>query len=876
MTAAEIRKAFLDFFRSKDHKLVSSSSLIPGDDPTLLFTNAGMVQFKSVFTGDETRAYTRAVSCQKCMRAGGKHNDIENVGHTARHHTFFEMLGNFSFGDYFKKDAILFAWELLTRVYNLPEEKLWVSVYEQDDEALKIWKDNTGMSADRIVRLGKKENFWQMGETGPCGPCSEILIDRGTEAGCGRKECAVGCDCDRYLEIWNLVFMQYFRDHDGNLTQLPKPSIDTGMGLERIAAVLQGKLNNFDTDLFSGIISAISSETGIEYKKSPETDISIRVIADHIRAATFLLSEGLTPSNEGRGYVLRRVIRRASRHARLLRVEDPVLFKFVDSVIDTLGDTYPGIINEKERTRKILRIEEERFTKTLNQGINRLDSIIENMKKSGSDTINGEELFRLYDTFGFPLDLARDIANDSGLKIDEAGFSLAMENQKKKARASWVVEDIRSPGIYRELIDKYGPTEFLGYESISGRSTILAIVKNGKETGKISEGDEAEIILDRSPFYGESGGQAGDTGTITGDNMKSIVTDTRKPAGNIHLHKVKVISGDLQKGDEVLCEVDKDRRFAIMRNHTATHLLHASLRSIIGEHVKQSGSLVSDDKFRFDFTHFHALDGDEIEEIEKMVNDVILENRKVFTEIKTIDEAVSSGAMALFGEKYGDTVRVVTVEDFSRELCGGTHCSATGQIGPFVITSEGSVAAGIRRIEAITGHAAINYLKRRSSELNSISALLRTDAPLDKLAGILEEVKALKKEIEQLKTSVSSPNGRDIIQSARDINGVRVVSFRQDGLSMNDLRTLSDNLKNRIKSGVVFIASGNNGQASLICSVTRDLQNRYHAGEILKEIALACGGRGGGKAHMAQGGTKELDKLDKAVDMIYDIIKGTG
>ncbi len=872
MRSPVIRDSFLEYFRSKDHKIISSSSLLPRDDPTLLFTNAGMVQFKSVFTGENSRPYSRAVTCQKCMRAGGKHNDIENVGHTARHHTFFEMLGNFSFGDYFKKDAIIFAWELLTKVYDLPEDKLWVSVYEQDDEALELWKDNTGMPGERIIKLGEKDNFWQMGDTGPCGPCSEILIDQGEEAGCGKEECAAGCDCDRYLEIWNLVFMQFNRDSDGNLTPLPKPSIDTGMGLERVATVLQDKKNNFDTDLFSTIISSICSETGAQYHKSDDTDVSIRVIADHIRASTFLLSEGLIPSNEGRGYVLRRVIRRASRHAKLLGFEDPVLFNIVDSVIDSMGTVYPEIIDERDRTRKILRIEEERFIKTLQQGINKIDTIIEDMRRSSSDTIDGEELFKLYDTFGFPLDLARDIAVDSGIKIDEEGFNRAMEKQREKARASWVVEDTKSPGIYRELNEKHGDTEFAGYDSLQSSSRILAIIKDGEEVNEITEGDEAELVLDISPFYGESGGQVGDTGTISGDNAKMIVHGTIKPVGGLHVHKARVKRGTFRSGEPVTCEVDTNRRRAIMRNHTATHLLHASLRNVLGEHVKQSGSLVSNDKLRFDFTHFFGLEAGETEEIEKLVNGIVIDNKPVHTDISSMDKAVSSGAMALFDEKYGDTVRVVSVEGFSKELCGGTHCSATGEIGPFVITSESSVAAGIRRIEAITGQAAIEFLKKKDSDMNALSEMLKTDKPVEKVKRVLEEVKTLKKEIEHLKTSVTASKGSDLIDSAREVNGTKVLVLRKDGLSGNELRTLSDNLKDKLRSGIVLIASVNDDQASILCSVTKDIANKYHAGDILKKVVSECGGRGGGKPHMAQGGTKEIDKLDKALDMVYDIV----
>ncbi|UCG77291.1 MAG: alanine--tRNA ligase [Nitrospirota bacterium] len=875
MRSADIREQFLEFFRSKEHHKVKSSSLIPHDDPTLLFTNAGMVQFKSVFTGEESRQYGRAVSSQKCMRAGGKHNDIENVGHTARHHTFFEMLGNFSFGDYFKKEAIIFAWELLTDVYKLPKDRLWVSVYEKDDEALELWQDNSDVPNERIIRLGEKDNFWQMGDTGPCGPCSEILIDQGEEVSCGEDSCAPGCDCDRYLEIWNLVFMQYNRDSSGKMTTLPKPSIDTGMGLERISAVLQGKLNNYDTDLFSDIIGSITANTGTTYNRDEMTDISIRVIADHIRASTFLLSEGLIPSNEGRGYVLRRVIRRASRHARLLGLEEPVLHKIVGSVVDTMGHMYPEIVDEKDRTEKILRIEEERFIKTLQQGLNKLDSLIAETKKRNSDTLSGEEIFRLYDTYGFPLDLSRDAATDSGLKIDEAAFDKAMGMQKEKARASWVAEEAVSSGVYRDILERHGKTSFSGYETMEGKAEVLSIVKEGKEVDELNAGEEAELFIDPTPFYGESGGQVGDTGKILGDNVSIKVKDTKKPVGDLISHVVKVKDGTVKKGDTVMASVDEEKRRSIMRNHTATHLLHTSLRTVLGEHVKQSGSLVSDEKLRFDFTHFHGLDGEEIEDIENMINNAVLDNRTVITELKTIDEAIADGAMALFDEKYGEKVRVVSVENFSKELCGGTHCRSTGEIGPFVITSEGSVASGIRRIEAITGKAAIDHLRTRNGELKGIKEMLRTERPAEKIEHLMDDIKALRKEIETLRTSVSGSGGKDITEGVKEVNGTRVLTLRQDGLSTNELRTLSDNIRSKLGSGIVLVASVKDDNASFICSVTKDLLDRFHAGNILKEIVSSCGGRGGGKPHMAQGGTKETDKLDKALNIVYDIIKGT-
>lgn len=873
MESNAVRQRFLDYFAKNGHQVVRSSSLVPQSDPTLYFTNAGMVQFKSTFTGDETRPYRRAVSCQKCMRAGGKHNDIENVGHTARHHTFFEMLGNFSFGDYFKRDAIIFAWELLTAHFQLPAERLWVSVFERDDEALRLWADHTGVPETRIVKLGEKDNFWQMGDTGPCGPCSEIIIDQGAEVGCGSADCRVGCDCDRYLEIWNLVFMQFNRDREGTLQPLPKPSIDTGMGLERISAVMQGKLNNFDTDLFAPIISSISASTGVPYRKSEGSDVSIRVIADHMRAISFLLSEGVMPSNEGRGYVLRRVIRRASRHARLLGVESPVLSRYVDAVVESLGAVYPELSEERQRAKTILEIEEEKFIRTLQHGVSRLDAIIEASRTRGEDTINGEELFRLYDTFGFPLDLARDMATDSGLKIDEEGFESAMQRQRETARASWVGKETAVSTAYRNVLARFGPTAFTGYGSLAGTATIRALFRDGSPADLLTEGQKGEVILDVTPFYGESGGQVGDTGTISGDGGKLEVTGTEKPLEGLHVHLVKCVRGQLRPGDHVSCEVDVARRLAIMKNHTATHILHASLRGVLGDHVKQSGSLVSGEKLRFDFTHFASLTDAEIEEIEDAVNAVVLQDRPVRTETLSIDDALASGATALFDEKYGDTVRVVSVENVSKELCGGTHCRATGEIGHFVITAETSVASGIRRIEAATGTATVRLQRERQRELRRIAESLKTDRPLERITKLLEENRALRKEIESLKTSVGAAQGPDILSHLREFNGVRVIALRQDNLSPSELRTFADRVRDVVQSGVVFLVSVNDGEASLLASVTKDLHERYHAGNLLKKVATLCNGRGGGSPHLAQGGTKELANLDKAIEMVYDIIR---
>lgn len=873
MKGKEIRNAFLEYFQSKGHHIVSSTPLIPRYDPTLLFVNAGMVQFKTIFLGEEKSPYKRAVSCQKCLRAGGKHSDLENVGHTARHHTFFEMLGNFSFGDYFKKDAITFAWELLTGWFKLPKDKLWVSIYEEDDEAEHLWIENSDVKPDKIVRLGAKDNFWQMADTGPCGPCSEIILDRGESVGCGQAGCSVGCDCDRFLEIWNLVFMQFNRDEHGKLTPLPKPSIDTGMGLERISLILQDKITNFDTDLFQPIITDILSLTGVSYGLTQDSDASIRVIADHIRSITFLLSEGLLPSNEGRGYVLRRIIRRASRHARLLNMHEPCLYKLIRSVVSAIGDIYPEIADEQERTSKLLKIEEERFIRTVETGMNKLDEIISRVKKAGTRVIPGDEVFRLYDTFGFPIDLARDIAMDAGLKIDEDGFQREMEVQRERARASWVGEEEAVASIYRELISEIGKTEFVGYETYESESVIKAIVKDTKVIKEAFKGEEVEVFLDKTPLYGESGGQVGDTGELTGQDFVATVLDTKKPLEGLHSHIIKIKKGKLRVWDKVKCRIDVEKRKATMRNHTATHLLHKILRSVLGDHVKQAGSLVSPEKLRFDFTHFSAPVEDGITTIETLLNEKILENLPVVTSIKDIKTAIESGATALFGEKYSETVRVVSVPGFSSELCGGTHCKATGEIGLFVVTSEGSVASGIRRIEALTGIEAYHYLKDKSAELKKINELLKTDQAYPRVEKLVSDIRILEKEIETIKGKTAAKDSLSIIEHAKKINGITVLSHRIDGIELKDLRILADNVRDRIGSGIIFIAATKDGQASMVAMVTKDLTERFNAGKILKEVAAIAGGSGGGKPEMAQGGTKDIEKLDTAIESVYEIVQ---
>jgi len=876
MNSADIRSAFLEYFRSQNHTIVTSSPLIPWNDPSLLFVNAGMVQFKKTFLGEEKRDYIRAVTCQKCMRAGGKHSDLENVGHTSRHHTFFEMLGNFSFGDYFKRDAILFGWELLTEWFHLPKDKLYVSVYEKDDEAEDLWHTLVGIPRERIVRLGAKDNFWQMGDTGPCGPCSEIIIDQGSHIGCGKPECAVGCDCDRFLELWNLVFMQFNRDESGKLEPLPKPSIDTGMGLERISAVLQGKTSNFDTDLFQPIFYDIASFAHIRYGSSPDSDISMRVIADHIRASVFMLSEGLVPSNEGRGYVLRRIIRRAARHAKLLQMHEPFLFQLTGAVINAMGTIYPEIVRERERTEKLLKIEEENFHRTVETAMMLFDDIIRKTRESGHSTVPGEEVARLQQTHGLPLDFAKDIALDAGLVIDEGAFHREMESHREISKGASLV--VTLPRVHVRMTGnetEFFKTEFVGYDVTKSESSVIGISKDGKEIAALSEGEEGEIILDRTPFYGESGGQVGDKGTMVSGNAFISVIDTQKPSPDLIVHLVKIEKGQVSKDEKVTCTVDEELRKSTMRHHTATHLLHKSLRMVLGEHVKQSGSVVDPERLRFDFTHFTSVRDEEIRQIEDIMNEKILDDLPIRTDIMSVSDAINSGAVALFDEKYSETVRVVSAGDFSRELCGGTHCRSTGEIGLFVVTSEGSVASGIRRIEALTGKQALSYFRSKKTELDEIRSLLKVDNLVIRIEKLLQETKSMEKEIQKLKTGSSRDAISDAVNNAFDIDGVKIVSVRQDGLSANELRLFADNVRDRVPSGIIIASSVMDGQVGIVCMVTKDLVKKYHAGEIVKNISKIAGGKGGGKPEMAQGGTKDIEKLESVLKGLYDIIKGT-
>ena len=866
MTSDNVRKLFFEYFAGRGHTVTPSSSLVPEDDPTLLFANAGMVQFKRVFTGEEGRHYKRAVSIQKCLRAGGKHNDLENVGFTARHHTFFEMLGNFSFGDYFKKEAIEFGWEFLTNTLPLPAEKLWVSVYEKDDEAYELWKRHIGIPEERIVRLGAKDNFWQMGDTGPCGPCSEIIIDQGTDVGCGSPDCRVGCDCDRYLELWNLVFMQYDRKESGELVPLPKPSIDTGMGLERITAVVQGVKSNYDTDLFIPLIAAVSKEAEV-----PQST-SLRVIADHLRAITFLISDGVIPSNEGRGYVLRRIIRRAARHGRIIGIHKPFLHRYVSDVVELMGSHYPDLDGNRDIITALTIREEEGFINTLEQGTRILDDIIQQLKNSGKKTIPGYELFKLYDTYGFPLDLAADIARDHNLILDETGFNEAMEEQRERARGAGLGVEKIMP-VYNTLKSRVS-SKFIGYEHLEGRGEVLAIIKDGAIVDSAGAGDEIEVVFDTTPFYGDSGGQVGDKGVGLGPDGGIEIVDTVKPL-DIIVHRGLVTSGSIAVGEEWVLRVNRTTRQATARSHTATHMLHAALRQVIGEHVKQAGSMVAPDRLRFDFIHFKPLSDVEKDRIEDMVNEKIRENITVVTDVMDISRAMKSGAMALFGEKYGDNARVVQVPGFSKELCGGTHSRATGDIGLVKILSESSVAAGVRRLEALTGDASFRHLNESGKTINEVSRILKAkpEEVAEKAERLASQVKEQEKEIARLKGQLAASKTVDISSEIHEIDGVRILSKKADPMSIDELRNFAEDLRSKIKSGIVVVGTEADGKATLIAMISRDLTDRFDAREIIKDIAVLVDGKGGGRADMAQAGGKKPEGLTEALNKVVDVVR---
>lgn len=876
MTSAEIRDKFLKYFEEKGHTVVTSSSLIPKDDPTLLFTNSGMVQFKNCFLGLEDRGYTRAASCQKSVRAGGKHNDLENVGYTARHHTFFEMLGNFSFGDYFKRESIAWGWDFLTREMGLPKDRLWITIYKEDDEAFEIWNKEMGVPAERIVRMGMDSNFWMMGETGPCGPCSEILYDQGRSVGCGRPDCSVECDCDRHLEIWNHVFTQFDRDRDGNFHPLPKPNIDTGMGLERLAAIVQGVTSNYDTDLFQPIIQAIARICGKTYGPNEDHNVSMRVIADHSRAVTFLIGDGCLPSNEGRGYVLRRILRRAARHGKLLGMERPFLHELVSVVIDVMKGAYPDIVDKETYIRKVVVNEEQRFIETLDTGMRILADEVVTLKKKGETVIPGDMVFKLYDTYGFPVDLTADIVKKDRLTLDMEGFAKAMEVQREKARESWKGSGEEAVAdAYKRLSVEGVTTEFVGYHGVTEhRSTVIAILKKDQKVEEAREGENVEIFVDETPFYGEKGGQVGDTGVITADGFLFEVWDTQWPLDNLITHIGKVKKGAIRVGDVVELKVDEKTRRATEAHHSGTHILNAALRKVLGDHIKQSGSLVTPERLRFDFTHFSRIEEDELEQIESYANEYIRYNAEVDTCVLPKEEAMKTGAAAVFDEKYGDNVRLVKMGDFSMELCGGTHVNRTGDIGVLKVLAESSVAAGVRRIEAVTGEEAVKYFKKVEGELKKAAHLLRAN-PLElseRIEKLQKHQRELEKEIEALKGKLATRESADLMTRAKEIKGIRIIATEVEAQDVKTLRDLGDKLRDKLQSGVVLIGTRMGDKAMLLCMVTKDLTDRYSAGEMVKAIAPILGGSGGGRPDMAQAGGPLLEKLPEALKKIEELI----
>lgn len=876
MKGDQLRQKFLKYFESKGHQIVASSSLVPHHDPTLLFTNAGMVQFKDVFLGLDKRPYKRAVTAQKCVRAGGKHNDLDTVGRTARHHTFFEMLGNFSFGDYFKKDAIAYAWEFLTKELGLPKDKLWVTIYLDDDEAYQLWLELTEIPPERIVRLGEKDNFWAMGETGPCGPCSEVLIDRGEEYRCQASECGIGkCDCDRWLEIWNLVFMQYERDENGALTPLPKPSIDTGMGLERIASVLQGVSSNFDTDLIKPLVVEVEVLSGRQYA-SDERGFPFRVIADHIRSCTFLISDGVLPGNEGRGYVLRRILRRAARFGKALGIEEPFLFKLVPKVVQLMGGAYPELREQQERVQSVIRSEEQKFHETLNEGLKVVNQIIAQVKAEGRKTINGQEAFVLYDTYGFPLDLTEDIAEENQLTVDRAGFEAAMEKQRERARAAR--EDVKAwefSTAFAGALGEFGPTDFIGYDCLETGAKVLALVTEDKRLETAVQGQQVNVVLDKTPCYPEGGGQVGDVGRITGEKGKLVIRDTKKlPDGKI-VHVAQVVSGEIHSGEKVRVAVDSERRFATARNHSATHLLHQALREVLGDHVNQAGSLVAPDRLRFDFTHYQALTDEEIEQVEDRVNEIVLLGLPVSIFETSFEEAKRLGATALFGEKYGETVRVVQMGDYSLELCGGTHLPNTGHVGIFKIISEGGIGAGLRRIEALTGEGSLKYFKEIESSLHAVASHLKTspDQVVQRAASLLDELKRQEREVARLETELARYKVHDLLSGVQEVNGVSLLAAKVTVQDMEGLRNMADMLRNKLGSGVVILGTGENDKVNLVAMATKDvLQKGVHCGNLVKEVAKICQGGGGGRPDMAQAGGKDPSKLEEALRQVAGVL----
>jgi len=863
MKSAQIRSSFLDYFKSKGHTIVSSSSLVPANDPTLLFVNSGMVQFKDVFLGKDKRAYSRATTSQRSVRAGGKHNDLENVGYTARHHTFFEMLGNFSFGDYFKKEAIPFAWDLLTNVYKLPKDKLWVTVYQTDDEAYDIWAKDIGVPTDRIVRIGDKpggakfqsDNFWQMADTGPCGPCSEIFYDHGPEVAGGPPGSA-DADGDRYIEIWNLVFMQFNRDEKGVMHPLPKPSVDTGMGLERVAAVLQGMHSNYEIDLFQDLIRAAARETGATDLKSP----SLNVIADHIRACSFLIVDGVIPGSEGRGYVLRRIIRRAIRHGYKLGQKQPFFYKLVADLDAAMGAAYPELTDNRDRVAQVLKTEEERFAETLEHGM----SVLEGALAGESPMLDGETVFKLYDTFGFPVDLTADIGRERGIQIDFAGFEAAMQAQRERARSA-------SRFSMGTSLDYSGTkTEFHGYDTLILKGRVIALYREGAQVPSLADGETGVVVLDRTPFYAESGGQVGDRGELSAPGGTFTVEDTQKIQADVFGHHGTVKAGVIRVDEQVSAQVDRASRSRAAWNHSATHLMHAALREVLGKHVQQKGSLVDPQKTRFDFSHNEPMTDAQMRKVEELVNREIRRNSEVQARVMKYDDAIKAGAMALFGEKYGDEVRVLGMGDYSTELCGGTHVQRTGDIGMFKIVSETGVAAGIRRVEAVTGEGAIAFVQEQEARLSEAASAVKAQPHelTARIGQILDNVKSLERELAKLKSKLASSQGDDLASQAVEVKGARVLAATMEGADARALRETMDKLKDKLKSAAIVLAAVADGKVSLIAGVTADLTGKVKAGELVNFVAQQVGGKGGGRPDMAQAGGTETAKLAGALDTV--------
>ncbi|MDR2893723.1 MAG: alanine--tRNA ligase [Deltaproteobacteria bacterium] len=880
LTTNDIRRKFLSYFQSQGHEPVRSSSLVPKDDPSLLFTNAGMVQFKKIFQGQEKRAYSRAVTDQKCLRLGGKHNDLENVGRTARHHTFFEMMGNFSFGDYFKEDAIKFAWHFVTKELGLPAEKLYATVFLDDDEAVDLWLKHTSIPAERILRMGEKDNFWSMGDTGPCGPCSEILIDQGEHMTCG-PNCGIGkCDCDRFLEIWNLVFMQYNQIEPGRREPLPRPSIDTGMGLERVSAVCQGVYSNYDTDLFRSIIDFAASLAGVTYSRSmPDTndiDTALRVIADHSRATAFMIADGIMPSNEGRGYMLRRLIRRAYRFGRFIGMPSTFMHLTANQVVDSMEADFPELGGARTMITRIIREEEQRFEKTLDKGLILLEEGLAELTAQGKNIIDGGMAFKLYDTFGFPMDIVNDVAEKRGFKLDEAGFNAHMKEQKERAKAAWKGSGEVDPAArFAALLEEGLRSEFVGYASLTAHSRLTALLdEKGNRVPGLTAGATGWLACGQTPFYGASGGQAGDLGEIITASGQGEILETVKAGPNLTMHQVRVNSGELLLDQEADLSVHDGGRKASARNHTCTHLLHSALRSVLGDHVRQAGSLVTPDRLRFDFTHIAAMSEEELAAVENHVNRAIMADRAVGAQECSYDEALATGAMALFGEKYGDVVRLVNIDGESMELCGGTHLERTGEAGLFAILSESGIAAGTRRIEAVTGWNALELLRGQRDQIKDASALLkaRPDELTDKIQGLLTETRSLRKDLEKAEAVSASQQGQSLMDQLREVAGVKVLAVRTAAQNIKALRDLADDLRSKLPSGIVCLTAEEEGKVNMIIGVSKDLHGRFTAPALIKEVAAKIGGSGGGRPDLAQAGGTDASGIEAAFALLYELV----